>query len=128
VRSKSEITQDSQQVNDLSKKQSIQEQALNTHELREASNSRLKELADTLSESELALLAKAKGLSLKEEIKFIKHTYSVREEHKEKFKFFCNRLGKSMQHGMSEMMEDFFKKYEKKVNIIEKAFDDKNSF
>lgn len=83
-----------------------------------SAESRLSEIANSLSEDEIAILAKHKGLALKAEIKTRPHSFQVREDHLEKFQEYARILGKKKRHILSEALDDFFKKHLEEFNRI----------
>ena len=60
----------------------------------------------------LKAMAERLGFVIKKpRTEFIKHTYSVTPENKEKMKKYCDSLGFSLQDAMAEAMELFFDKH-----------------
>jgi hypothetical protein len=84
---------------------------------------RIAEMARSLTDEEIAALAKHKGLSIKEEIKFVRHTFQVREDHLKKFQDYSLILGKKKKNIVSEALEDFFKKHEEEFRKVKSAKD-----
>jgi hypothetical protein len=79
-------------------------------------------LASTLSSmnrEKLIEIAKSMGLEVVTPKKlWIKHSYSVTPESKEKFSKYCETLGIKMQDGLEEAFQDWFKKKELEFTAI----------
>jgi len=82
---------------------------------------RIMEMAKSLTDEEVAALASHKGLSIKEEINYTRHTFQVREDHLRKFQDYSVALGKKKKLIVSEAFEAFFKKHEDEFERIRKA-------
>lgn len=66
-------------------------------------------------------LARRAGLEFVDKRVFIKHSYSITVDNRDKFKSYCTVLGKKMQDELHEMMEKYFQdnraEYEAKLKI-----------
>lgn len=70
----------------------------------------------------LIALARSMGLELTAKKKlWIKHSYSVTPESKEKFTNYCDVLGIKMQDGLEEAFQDWFKKKEVEFQAVSNA-------
>jgi hypothetical protein len=70
----------------------------------------------------LIALARSLGLEVTAPKKiWIKHSYSVTPESKEKFANYCDVLGIKMQDGLEEAFQDWFKKKEVEFKAIHEA-------
>jgi hypothetical protein len=75
-----------------------------------------------LDKEKLIALAKTMGLELAAPKKiWIKHSYSVTPESKEKFSKYCEILGIKMQDGLEDALNDWFKKKENEFQAIVEA-------
>lgn len=75
-----------------------------------------------LNKENLIALARKMGLELTAPKKiWIKHSYSVTPESKEKFSKYCDVLGIKMQDGLEEALQDWFKKGEVEFKAISHA-------
>jgi hypothetical protein len=70
----------------------------------------------------LFAIARSMGLELKAPKKiWIKHSYSVTPESKQKFADYCDVLGIKMQDGLEEALQEWFLKKEAEFKAVSKA-------
>jgi hypothetical protein len=75
-----------------------------------------------LDKDSLIAIARSMGLELAAPKKiWIKHSYSVTPESKEKFSKYCEVLGIKMQDGLEEALVDWFKKRENEFRAVSEA-------
>ena len=75
-----------------------------------------------LDKESLIALARTMGLELSTPKKiWIKHSYSVTPDSKDKFSKYCDVLGIKMQDGLEEALQDWFKKKENEFKAISDA-------
>ncbi len=75
-----------------------------------------------MNQDEVISLARSMGLEVKAPKRiFIKHSYSITAETKEKFQTVCRSLGIKMQDGMEEAMGLFFEKHGEKFAAVKRV-------
>ena len=90
-------------------------------ELEEPIQSHQSNFMGNIDRNQLLAMAKSMGLELRPEKKvWIKHSYSVTQESKEKFSNYCDTLGRKMQDALDEAFNDWFKKNKSEFEAITK--------
>ena len=122
-RSKSEVESQRSDIEDLTFNESKRDAANKKVELNRSAEDKLKELADSFSQDEIAALIKHKGLEVKNPIKYTRHTFQVREDYLKKFQDYATVLSKKKMFVINEALELFFEKHNDVYLRIKEARD-----
>lgn len=120
-RSKSEVEISRSDVKDLNFSENKRQAANEKIELNKSADEKLKELADSFSQDEIAALIRHKGLEVKNPIKYTRHTFQVREDYLKRFQDFATVLSKKKMFVINEALELFFDKHKDTYEKIKKA-------